>query len=62
MTHHWGYVGAVSAAVLFGLSSTLNKIILAEVHPLVVAGLTYFIAGLFLFLVRLSPLHKTFLS
>lgn len=62
MTHHWGYVGAVSAAVLFGLSSTLNKIILAEVHPLVVAGLTYFIAGVFLFVVRLSPLHKIILS
>jgi len=62
MTHHWGYVGAVSAAVLFGLSSTLNKIILAEVHPLVVAGLTYFIAGVFLLAVRLSPLHKIILS
>lgn len=62
MTHHWGYVGAVSAAVLFGLSSTLNKIILAEAHPLVVAGLIYFIAGVFLFVVRLSPLHAIVLS
>lgn len=62
MTHHWGYVGAVSAAVLFGLSSTLSKIILAEVHPLVVAGLIYFIAGGFLFVVRLSPLHAIILS
>jgi len=62
MTHHWGYVGAVSAAILFGLSSTLNKIALAEVHPLVVAGLIYFIAGVFLFLVRLSPLHGRILA
>jgi len=62
MTHHWGYVGAVSAAVLFGLSSTLNKIILVEVHPLVVAGLIYFIAGVFLFVVRFSPLHAIILS
>lgn len=57
MTHHLGYVGAVSAAVLFGLSSTFNKIVLAEVHPLIVAGLIYLVAGVFLFLVRLSPLH-----
>jgi drug/metabolite transporter (DMT)-like permease len=35
---------------------------LTEVHPLVVAGLTYFIAGVFLFVVRLSPLHKIILS
>jgi len=62
MTHHWGYVGAVSAAVLFGLSSTFNKIALAEVHPLIVAGLIYFIAGVFLFLVRLSPLHSRILA
>jgi len=62
MTHHWGYVGAVSAAVLFGLSSTLNKIALADVHPLVVAGLIYFIAGVFLFVVRLSPLHEVILG
>jgi len=62
MTHQWGYVGAVSAAVLFGLSSTLNKIALIEVHPLIVAGLIYFIAGVFLFLVRLSPLHKRILA
>ena len=62
MTHHWGYVGALSSAVLFGLASTLNKIALVEVHPLVVAGMTYFIAGVFLFLVRLSPLHKRILA
>jgi len=62
MTHHWGYVGAVSAAILFGLSSTLNKIALADVHPLIVAGLIYFIAGVFLFVVRLSPLHDRILE
>jgi len=62
MTHHWGYVGAVSAAVLFGLSSTFNKIVLAEVHPLIVAGLIYFVAGVFLFLVRFSPLHGRILA
>lgn len=62
MTHHWGYVGAVSAAILFGLSSTFNKIALEEVDPMVVAGLIYLIAGVFLFLVSLSPLHKRILA
>lgn len=62
MTHHWGYVGAVSAAILFGLGSTFNKIALEEVHPLIVAGLIYFIAGVILFLARLSPLHERILA
>jgi len=62
VTHHWGYVGAVSAAILFGLSSTFNKIALGEVDPMVVAGLIYFIAGVFLFLVSLSPLHRRILA
>lgn len=62
MTHHWGYLGALSSAVLFGLASTLNKIALVEIHPLVVAGMTYLIAGVFLFLVRLSHLHKRILA
>jgi len=62
MTHHWGYIGAISAAFLFGLSSTFNKIALVEIHPLIVAGLVYFIAGVFLLLVRLSPLHGRILA
>jgi len=40
------------------MAATLNKIILEEVHPLVVAGLIYFVAGIVLFFVRLSPLHN----
>jgi len=62
MTHHWGYLGAISASVLFGLNSTLNKIALANVNPLIVAGFVYSIAGVFLFLVRLSPLHERVLA
>mgnify|MGYP001145660895 CR=1 FL=1 len=58
MTHHWGYVGAITSAIFFGMAATLNKIILEEVHPLVVAGLIYFVAGIVLFFVRLSPLHN----
>jgi len=62
VTHHWGYVGAVSAAILFGLSSTFNKIALGEVDPMIVAGLIYFIAGIFLLFVRLSPFHERILA
>jgi len=61
MTHHWGYVGAIIAAILFGISSAFNKMALAKIHPLIVAGLIYFIAGIFLLLVRLSPLHRRIL-
>jgi len=53
MTHHWGYVGAITSAIFFEMAATLNKIILEEVHSLVVAGLVYFVAGIVLFFVRL---------
>lgn len=62
MTHHWGYVGAIASAVLFGVSSTLNKIALENVNPLIVAGMIYFVGGVLLFGVHLSPLHRKILS
>lgn len=62
MTHHWGYVGAIASAVLFGVSSTLNKIALENVNPLIVAGMIYFVGGVLLFAVHLSPLHRKILS
>ena len=62
MTHHWGYVGAITSAIFFGMAATLNKIILEDIHPLIVAGLIYFIAGILLFCVRLSPLQNLVLS
>ena len=62
MRRSLGYVSAVSSALLFGMGATLNKIVLAETHPTVVAGLIYLFAGLSLSLVRLSPLHKRIMS
>ena len=62
MTHHWGYVSAVASAVLFGISSTLNKTALENVHPTVVAGMIYLVGGVFLFGIHVSPLCKTILS
>jgi len=44
------------------MAATLNKIVLKDVHPLIVAGLIYFIAGIVLFCVRLSPLQNMVLS
>jgi drug/metabolite transporter (DMT)-like permease len=62
LSHHWGYVAAVASAILFGVSSTLNKIALENVNPTVIAGLIYFVAGIFLFAVHLSPLCPKILS
>lgn len=63
MSHHWGYVSVLAAAVLFGISTTLNKIALADVHPLIVAGAIYFVAGITLTVARiLPPLHRKILS
>ena len=62
MSHHWGYVGAVVAAILFGASSTLNKIALENVNPTVTAGMIYFVAGALLFIVHLTPLCKKILT
>jgi drug/metabolite transporter (DMT)-like permease len=62
MSHHWGYVAAVISAILFGVSSTLNKVALENVNPTVIAGLIYFVAGVFLFVVHRSPLCPTILA
>ncbi len=62
VSHHWGYVAAIVSAILFGLSSTLNKLALNNVNPTVVAGLIYFVAGILLFAIRYSPLCKIILN
>ena len=62
MTHHWGYVGAIASAILFGLGTTLNKLALADVNPTVVAALIYLFAGISLAAVRFSPLHLRFVK
>jgi len=62
LSHHWGYVSAVASALLFGISSTLNKIALGNVHPTVIAGAIYFIGGVFLLGIHFSPLSKKILA
>ncbi|MDK2983306.1 MAG: hypothetical protein PWP19_784 [Thermococcaceae archaeon] len=62
MTHHYGYASALLAALLFGMSSTLNKISLRDVHPMIVAGSIYVTAGIVLMLLRLTPLKDRILE
>jgi drug/metabolite transporter (DMT)-like permease len=62
VSHHWGYVAAVISAILFGVSSTFNKIALEDVNPTVVAGSIYFVAGVLLFVFHLTPLSNKLLS
>ncbi|HRR54060.1 MAG TPA: DMT family transporter [Candidatus Methanomethylicus sp.] len=62
MTHHWGYLGATAAAMLFGISSTFNKIALASVPPLLIAGMIYAIGGILLLAFRISPLNELIIN
>ncbi|MPW38403.1 EamA family transporter [Thermococcus sp. 101 C5] len=62
MTHHYGYASALLAAFLFGMSSTLNKISLRDVHPMIVAGSIYVTAGVVLMFLRLTPLKDRILE
>jgi drug/metabolite transporter (DMT)-like permease len=55
MSHHWGYVAALCSALLFGVSTTVNKILLESVSPLTIASLTYVIGGIFLGTVNFLP-------
>jgi drug/metabolite transporter (DMT)-like permease len=52
----------VVSAILFGVSSTLNKIALEDVSPTIIAGMIYFVAGVFLFAIHLTPLCKKILT
>jgi drug/metabolite transporter (DMT)-like permease len=61
LSHHWGYVSAIASAILFGISSTFNKITLQNVHPTVTAGMIYFVGGLLLFGIHLTPLNRKIL-
>jgi drug/metabolite transporter (DMT)-like permease len=62
VSHHWGYVSVITSAVLFGISSTLNKITLRNVNPTLVAGMIYFIGGVFLLGIHFTRLSEKILS
>jgi len=57
MSHHWGYMSALLAAMLFGIGNVISKILLNDLHPLLVAGLIYLVSGVFLVAIRIqSPM------
>ncbi len=62
MKRFWGYLSVILATVFFGISATFDKIMLQDMHPLLIASLTYTIAGVFLFSIRLSPLKESILD
>ena len=62
MSHHWGYVAILCSAFLFGISTTVNKILLESVSPFMIASITYIIAGLFLGTVNLLPKKASLVS
>ncbi|MGB9838576.1 MAG: DMT family transporter [Methanothermobacter sp.] len=62
MRRIWGYLSIITATVFFGMSATLDKIMLSEMHPITIGAYTYIIAGIFLFTVRQSPLKENILD
>jgi len=48
MSHHWGYVAVLLSAFLFGIGTTINKMLLETMSPLFIAAVTYFLAGILL--------------
>jgi drug/metabolite transporter (DMT)-like permease len=62
MSHHWGYLLALCSAILFGVSTTVNKILLSSVAPLTIASMTYVIGGIFLATVSFVPRKASIVS
>ncbi|MGC9517552.1 MAG: DMT family transporter [Methanomicrobiales archaeon] len=62
MKRFWGYLSALMVSLLFGVWFSLDKTLLNYLHPLALAALTYFIAAIFLFFIRFSPLNKIILN
>jgi drug/metabolite transporter (DMT)-like permease len=62
MSHHRGYVAILCSAFLFGVSTTANKILLESMSPLMIASMTYIIAGIFLGTVNLLPNKASLVS
>ncbi|BDZ72157.1 DMT family transporter [Methanobacterium petrolearium] len=62
MNRLWGYLSALLVALLFGIWFTLDKTLLGYLHPLALAAMVYTLAGAFLFLIRVSPLHDKILE
>ncbi len=62
MDRSWGYLSALTVALLFGVWFSLDKILLGYLHPFALAALTYLIASVFLFFINFSPLKNKILG
>ncbi len=62
MANNQGYINALLAALLFGISTTLNKLVLKDTSPLLAAGLIYLSAGILLYIIRFTPFSKNLLE
>lgn len=62
MHRYWGYLSALTVALIFGVWYSFDKILLQYLHPLALAGLTYVTAALFLFVIRFSPIQSRILT
>jgi drug/metabolite transporter (DMT)-like permease len=62
MHRYWGYLSALTVALIFGVWYSFDKILLQYLHPFALAGLTYVAAALFLFLIWFSPLQSRILT
>lgn len=62
MNRSWGYLSALTVAVLFGVWFSLDKTLLGYLHPFALAALTYLLASLFLFFINFSPLKNKILN
>lgn len=62
MNRAWGYISALTVALLFGVWFSLDKTLLGYLHPFVLAALTYLIASTFLFIINFSPLGERILE
>ena len=61
MNRVWGYLSALTVALLFGVWFSLDKTLLGYLHPFALAALTYLIASAFLFIINFSPLNEKIL-
>ncbi|WP_414468317.1 DMT family transporter [Methanobacterium sp. ACI-7] len=62
MNRAWGYLSALTVALLFGVWFSLDKTLLGYLHPFALAALTYLIASVFLFIINFSPLKEKILN
>lgn len=62
MNRAWGYLSALTVALLFGVWFSLDKTLLGYLHPFTLAALTYLIASSFLFIIHFSPIRERLLN